>query len=56
MMTYTRGVLRAGQKVQLTDRKGNMLTFQLVADGVTDTAHGQIAHNDIIGEAEGRVI
>ncbi|WP_018143716.1 tRNA (adenine-N1)-methyltransferase [Alloscardovia criceti] len=55
-MSYQRGVLRAGEKVQLTDRKGNMLTFQLRDGNVTDTAHGIIRHVDIIGRAEGTVI
>ncbi|TCD54746.1 tRNA (adenine-N1)-methyltransferase [Alloscardovia theropitheci] len=52
-MPYKRGVFTAGEKVQLTDRKGNMLTFQLTPDGITDTAHGQIFHADIIGSEEG---
>lgn len=55
-MPYQRGPLTSGEKVQLTDRKGNMLTFQLVAGGFTDTAHGQIMHDDIIGYGEGRNI
>lgn len=55
-MTIKRGALTSGEKVQLTDRKGNMLTFQLVAGEVTDTQHGQIRHDDIIGSSEGRVI
>lgn len=51
-----RGALTSGEKVQLTDRKGNMLTFQLVQGSVTDTQHGQIQHDDIIGQSEGIVI
>ncbi|OTA25487.1 methyltransferase [Alloscardovia macacae] len=54
--THARGPLAPGEKVQLTDRKGNMLTFQLVGGGVTDTQHGQIHHDDILGQGEGRVI
>ncbi|WP_418968571.1 tRNA (adenine-N1)-methyltransferase [Alloscardovia omnicolens] len=33
-----------------------MLTFQLVCGAVTDTAHGQIRHDDIIGGSQGRII
>ncbi|MFD0705016.1 tRNA (adenine-N1)-methyltransferase [Alloscardovia venturai] len=55
-MSIKRGPLTAGEKVQLTDRKGHMLTFQLVSGGSTDTQHGQILHDSIIGQSEGRVI
>lgn len=51
-----RGVLQAGEKVQLTDRKGKFITIQLVTGGSTDTQRGVIAHDDIIGNVEGSVI
>lgn len=51
-----RGPLCAGEKVQLTDRKGKMVTIQLVPGRVTQTEHGFIVHNDVIGAEEGSVI
>lgn len=50
------GVLRVGEKIQLTDRKGKRITAQLVAGGVTQTEHGLICHDDVIGQSEGVVI
>lgn len=51
-----RGPLCAGEKVQLTDRKGKMVTIQLVPGRVTQTEHGFIVHDDVIGVDEGSVI
>lgn len=50
------GVLRVGEKIQFTDRKGKRITAQLVAGGVTQTEHGLICHDDAIGQSEGVVI
>ena len=51
-----RGALTAGEKVQFTDRKGKKITDQLVAGGSTQTEHGLILHDDVIGRIEGAVI
>ena len=50
------GVLRVGEKIQFTDRKGKRITAQLVAGGFTQTEHGLICHDDVIGQSEGVVI
>lgn len=50
------GVLRVGEKIQFTDRKGKRITAQLVVGGVTQTEHGLICHDDAIGQSEGVVI
>ena len=55
-MQDRRGALRAGEKVQFTDRKGKRITDQLVAGGSTQTEHGLILHDDVIGGAEGVVV
>lgn len=51
-----RGMLGAGEKVQFTDRRGRKITDQLVAGGVTQTDHGLILHDDVIGQTEGTVV
>lgn len=51
-----RGALQMGEKVQFTDRKGKKITDQLVAGGSTQTDHGIILHDDIIGSCEGIVV
>ena len=51
-----RGALSAGEKVQFTDRKGRKITEQLVAGGVTQTGHGIILHDDVIGMSEGSIV
>ena len=51
-----RGPLTAGEKVQFTDRRSNKITDQLVPGGVTQTSHGIILHNDVIGQSEGSVV
>ena len=44
-----RGPLRAGEKVQFTDRKGKRITDQLIVGGTTQTEHGLIVHDQVIG-------
>lgn len=51
-----RGPLEAGEKVQFTDRRSNKITDQLVPGGVTQTSHGIILHDEVIGRTEGSVI
>ncbi|KFI97337.1 tRNA (adenine-N1)-methyltransferase [Bifidobacterium stellenboschense] len=51
-----RGPLQAGEKVQFTDRKGKKITDQIVAGGSTQTEHGLILHDDVIGRTEGVVV
>jgi tRNA (adenine57-N1/adenine58-N1)-methyltransferase len=51
-----RGALQAGEKVQFADRKGKRITAQLVAGGTTQTEHGLILHDDIIGGTEGIIV
>ncbi|MDF7641606.1 tRNA (adenine-N1)-methyltransferase [Bifidobacterium sp. ESL0784] len=51
-----RGALQAGEKVQFTDRKGKKITDQLVVGGSTQTDHGIILHDDVIGSSEGVII
>ena len=50
-----RGPLAAGEKVQFTDRRSNKITDQLVPGGVTQTSHGSILHDDVIGQTEGLI-
>ncbi len=50
-----RGVLQAGEKVQLIDRRGNKLTEQLVPGAVLQTAHGFLRHDEVIGLLPGSV-
>ena len=51
-----RGPLTAGEKVQFTDRRGKMITDQLVPGGSTQTEHGLILHDVVIGATEGTVV
>ncbi|KFI87068.1 tRNA (Adenine-N(1)-)-methyltransferase [Bifidobacterium reuteri DSM 23975] len=55
-MNPRRGPFQAGEKVQFTDRKGKKITDQLVPGGSTQTEHGLILHDDVIGNTEGAVI
>lgn len=50
------GMLQAGEKVQLTDRRGKKITDQLVVGGCTQTDHGIVLHDDIIGKTEGIIV
>ena len=38
------------------DRRSNKITDQLVPGGVTQTSHGIILHDDVIGQSEGSVV
>ncbi|MGC7532757.1 SAM-dependent methyltransferase, partial [Pandoraea pneumonica] len=49
-------VLRAGEKIQLTDPKGRMHTIVLAAGEVFHTHKGLIGHDEIIGRPEGIVV
>lgn len=51
-----RGVFQEGEKVQLTDVKGTKVTVQLVHGGLTETAHGLIPHDRIIGQLPGTIV
>ncbi|WEV74751.1 tRNA (adenine-N1)-methyltransferase [Bifidobacterium sp. ESL0798] len=51
-----RGALQAGEKVQFTDRKSKKITDQLVSGGSTQTDHGIILHDDVIGRTEGTIV
>lgn len=51
-----RGPVRAGEKVQLTDRKGKMLTLMLEVGAVTQTHRGFLAHDRLIGQEEGSIV
>lgn len=55
-MNPRRGLLNAGEKVQFTDRKGKRITDQLVVGGSTQTEHGLILHDNVIGRTEGIVV
>lgn len=50
------GTLGAGEKVQFTDRRGKKITEQLIAGGSTQTEHGLILHDDVIGQSEGAIV
>lgn len=51
-----RGLLKVGDRVQLTDPKGKLHTITLVADAQWHTHRGWIEHNDLIGAPEGSVV
>ena len=55
-MNPRRGPIVAGEKIQFTDRKGKKITDQLTAGGVTQTEHGIIRHDAVIGRTEGVVV
>ncbi|HEV2783385.1 MAG TPA: tRNA (adenine-N1)-methyltransferase [Actinophytocola sp.] len=50
------GPFQAGDRVQLTDPKGRHYTLVLTEGGRYHTHRGGIAHDDVIGRAEGSVI
>ena len=50
------GELVAGDRVQITDRKGRRHTVWLESGGTFHTHHGQVAHDDIIVSPEGVVV
>ncbi|MFZ1669603.1 MAG: tRNA (adenine-N1)-methyltransferase [Candidatus Nanopelagicales bacterium] len=51
-----RGVLKPGDRVQLTDPKKHLHTITLEPGGQFHTARGAIAHDDLIGGPEGVVV
>lgn len=55
-MAARRGVIRAGERVQLTDYKGKMHTIVLHEDGHFHSHRGTFAHSEIIGCEDGSVI
>lgn len=55
-MGVRRGPLAYGERVQLTDRKGRLLTVMLTPDGVTQTDRGFLPHEAMVGLPEGSVV
>jgi len=51
-----RGPLTEGERVQLTDPKGRLHTVTLAGGRSFHTHHGALAHDDLIGSAEGVVV
>jgi tRNA (adenine57-N1/adenine58-N1)-methyltransferase len=51
-----RGPFEAGDRVQITDRKGRRHTIWLERGGTFHTHHGQVAHDDMIGRPEGSLV
>lgn len=51
-----RGPFQIGEKVQFTDRKGKRITVQLGKGSVTQTDHGLIRHDDVIGSVPGGIV
>ena len=52
----SRGLLRPGERVQLTDPKGRMHTVVLEPGKDFHTHKGSIAHDDLVGASEGVVV
>jgi tRNA (adenine57-N1/adenine58-N1)-methyltransferase len=50
------GLLREGDRVQLTDPKGKLHTITLTPGKVFHTHRGAIAHDDLLGRPEGTVV
>lgn len=55
-MSLRHGPLSAGERVQLTDRRGRKLTVMLEPGGLTQTDHGLLPHEAMIGLSEGSVV
>ena len=55
-MSFRRGPLSVGERVQLTDRRGRKLTVMLEPGGLTQTDHGLLPHEAMIGVPEGSVV
>lgn len=51
-----RGVLRAGDRVQIRDPKGRMHTIVLQEGGRFQTNRGTLLHDEVIGRPDGQVI
>ncbi len=49
-------IFKFGDRVQLTDNKGNVQTITLKPDGQWHTHKGWIVHNDVVGLPEGSVV
>ena len=47
---------QAGEKVQLSDKKAKKVTIQLASGQVSETGHGLIRHDDIIGQMPGTIV
>lgn len=47
---------QAGEKVQLSDKKAKKVTIQLASGQVSETSHGLIRHDDIIGQIPGTIV
>ena len=52
----SRGALRAGDKVQITDPKGRLHTIVLSPGKIFHTHQGQLFHDELIGQPEGSVV
>ena len=51
-----RGVLRPGDRVQITDPKGRLHTVTLVPGGQFQTNRGILRHDDVLGLPDGQVV
>src|SRR5699024_2574615 len=51
-----RGLLRPGERVQLTDERGKLHTITLMAGEAFHTQHGVLDHGELIGGREGVVV
>lgn len=50
------GLLRAGERVTLSDQKGRRHSVMLAVGGTFHTTKGAISHDDLIGQYEGAVV
>ena len=55
-MSAATGPFRAGERVQLTGPKGRLNTVTLAVGGAFHSHRGFLAHDDIIGRADGSVV
>ncbi len=51
-----RGPFRAGERVQLTDKKGRKYTVMLSQEGFFQSQKGSFRHSELIGKPEGTVL
>ena len=51
-----RGVLRPGDRVQITDPKGKLFTVVLVPRGRFQSSRGVLNHDDVLGRPDGQVV
>ena len=54
--TLRRGLLRIGERVQLTDPRGRLHTITLAPDATFHTHKGYFRHDELIGAPEGTVV